>query len=178
MKRLLSLVLSGAVFTSVIAGALSLSMLRLLQSENPVSPAVQALVSASSTTPPTIVGTDHPVPATPQPHLAASPKVRVAEPPAAPNPQPSALAENDFASANDSGSETKSPVELVREKAELSREKAERLRARVEDLYQSHRISIAAYKQGQAEYRQELANYENQIAQLCGAMTGAGAANE
>jgi hypothetical protein len=178
MKRLLSLVLSGAVFTSVIAGALSLSMLRLLQSKNPVSSAVQALVSASSTTPPTIVGTDHPVPANPQPRLEASPKVRVAEPPAAPNPQPSALAENDFASENDSGSEPKSPVELVREKAELSREKAERLRARVEDLYQSHRISIAAYKQGQAEYRQELANYENQIAQLRGAMTGTGAANE
>jgi hypothetical protein len=172
MKRLLSLVLSGAVFTSVIAGALSLSMLRLLQSKNPVSTAVQALVSASSATPPTIVGTDHPVPANPQPHLAASPKIKAAEPPAAPTPQPSALADNGYSS------EPESPVELVREKAELSREKAERLRARVEDLYQSHRISIAAYKQGQAEYRHELANYENQIAQLRGAMTGTGAANE
>jgi hypothetical protein len=52
MKRLLSLVLSGAVFTSVIAGALSLSMLRLLQSKNPVSPAVQALVSQAQPRPP------------------------------------------------------------------------------------------------------------------------------
>lgn len=184
MKRLVSLILAGAVFTSVIAGALTFSMLRLLQSKNAVPTAFQALVSASSSMPPTIVGTDHPVPASPppepphlaarpkQPFLVASPKTRAAEQPAAPTPQPSALAKND------SGSETNSPVELVREKAELSREKAERLRARVEDLYRAHRISLAAYKQGQAQYREELANYENQIAQLHGAMTGTGAANE
>lgn len=177
MKRLVSLILAGTVFTSVIAGALTFSMLRLLQSKNAVPTAFQALVSASSSMPPTIVGTDHPVPASPpqpphlaarpkQPFLPASPKTRAAQQPAAPTPQPSALAENDPRSENDSGSETKSPVELVREKAELSREKAEHLRARVEGLYQAHRISLAAYKQGQAEYRQELANYENQIAQL------------
>jgi type IV secretory pathway VirB10-like protein len=175
MKRLLSLVLSGAIFASVIAGALSLSMLRLLQSKSAPSGGAapsQALVSAGSTTAPTMAGTDHPVPVNPSPEVTAAPKQQTPIPPATPAPQISAVAEND------SRSETESPVELVREKAEQARENAERLRAHVEDLYQAHRISEAAYKQGQAEYHHELAKYEDQIAKLHTTMTGTGAANE
>jgi hypothetical protein len=174
MKRLLSLILSGAVFTAVIAGALSFSMLRLFQSKSAVSGATApspALVSASSASP-TIVGTDHPVPVNPPPQVTTTPERQTLMLAATPSPQKSGLAEND------SRSETESPVEIVREKAEQARENAERLRARVEDLYQAHRISEAAYKQGQAEYHHELAKYEDQIAKIRTEMTGTGTANE
>jgi hypothetical protein len=188
MKRSLSIAFLGALFTSVIAGALILSTLRLLQSKSALTTttagAPQKVVSESlaASPSPTIVGTDHPVLATSPQQLADIPKYKAPNPPATPykapnppapsTPQPSAVAETD------SQNQAETQSELVREKAEHAREKAEQLRARIEDLYQAHRISVAAYKQGQAEYQHELANYENQIAKLRSASTGTGAANE
>ena len=187
MKRSLSIAFLGALFTSVIAGALTLSTLRLLKSKNVLSTAtvgaaLQKVISTSSAASPspTIVGTDHPVPVNSPQQLAVVPKYKAPNPPATPykapnlpatsTPQRLAVAEND------SQNEAESPSELVRENAERARERAEQLRARIEDLYQAHQISVAAYKQGQAEYQRELANYENQIAKL--RSTGTGAANE
>jgi hypothetical protein len=199
MKRPFSIVLSAAVFASVIAGALTLSTLKLMQPKSASSTATappKEVVSAGSKPTPTIVGTDHPVPVTPPLQLAASPKLKAPNPPATSVPQPSALVENvsrhraeslsedasrheaDSLADNASSREADSPVELVREKAEQARERAERLRARVEDLYQAHRISEAAYKQGQAEYQHELAKYEDQIGKLRGATSGTGASND
>ena len=187
MKRPLSIVLSAAVFTSVIAGALTLSTLKLMQPKTAASTTAappQEVVSASSKTSPAIVGTDHPVPVSPPQQVAASPKLKPFNPPATPLPRASALVDNvsrhdaESVSDNVSGQETESPAELSREKAEQSRESAERLRARVEDLYQSHRISETAYKQGQAQYQQELAKYEDQIAKLRSATSSTGATND
>ena len=192
MKRLLSIAFLGALFTSVIAGALTLSMLRLLQSKNVLSwatvgAALEKVVSTSSkaSPSPTIVGTDHPVPVNSPQQLAAvsrtkenkalnSPErpYKAPNPPATSTPQPSAVVEND------SQNEAESPSERVRENAERAREKAEQLRARIEDLYQAHQISVAAYKQGQVEYQHELAIYENQIAKLRSPSTGTGADDE
>jgi type IV secretory pathway VirB10-like protein len=197
MKRPLSIILSSAVFTSVIAGAVAFSTLKLMQPKGAISNAAgpaKEVVSTSSKPFPTIVGTDHPVPVTPPLQLAASPKPRASNPPAKPVPQASALVENtsqhqdESPSANisrhqaeslaDNRGEAESPANLRREKAEQARENAERLRARVEDLYQAHRISETAYKQGQAEYQHALAKYEDQIAKLRGATTGTGATND
>ncbi|HEY4815115.1 MAG TPA: hypothetical protein VIH58_10585 [Chthoniobacterales bacterium] len=177
MKRSLSIVFSGIVFTSVIAGALTISMLKLLPSKSAGSregALPQAVVSANSTASasPAIVGTDHPVPVNPSLQVAASPKHKTPNPPSTPAPQVSALAEND------SRYNAESPSELTRAKAEQARDQAERTRARVESLYQEHRISEAAYKQAQAEYQHELAKYGNQIARYRSTMTGTGAANE
>jgi len=177
MKRSLSIVFSGVVFTSVIAGALTISMLKLMPSKSAGSTAgevPQAVVSSISTASPSpaIVGTDHPVPVTPPLQVAASPKPKTPNPPSTPASQVSAVA------GNDSHYEAESPSELTRQKAEQAREKAERMRARVEDLYQEHRISEAAYKQGQAEYQRELAQYGNQIARYHSTTAGTGAANE
>ena len=178
------------MFTSVIAGALTFSTLKLMQPKSASSTAAspQAVVSANSKASPTIVGTDHPVPVTPPLQLAASPKFKAANPRATPVPRASALVENtsghpsaspsntsrrEAESLADSASryEAESPAELVRGRAEQARENAERLRERVEDLYQSHRISETAYKQGQAEYQHALAKYEDQIAKLHGGAT-------
>jgi hypothetical protein len=199
MKRPLSIVLSSAVFTSVIAGAITFSTLKLMQPKGPISNAAapaKEVVSTSSKASPTIIGTDHPVPVTSPLQLAASPKPKAFNWPATPDPQASALVENasqhqaESPSANTSrhqaesladnsgSSETESPAELVRERAEQARQNAERLRARVEDLYQAHRISETAYKQGQAEYQHALAKYEDQIAKLRGPTTGTGATND
>jgi hypothetical protein len=198
MNRPLTIVLSAAVFTSVIAGALTLSALKLMQRKGASSTAAspQALVSANSKASPTIVGTDHPVPVNPPLQLAASPRSKPPNARATPVPRASALVENasghPFASPsnnafgheteslsdNASRYEAESPAEIVREKAEQAREKAENLRARVEKLYQAHRISETAYKQGQAEYQHELAKYEDQMAKLRGATTGTGSAND
>ena len=186
MKRPLSIAISAAVFTSVIAGALTFSALKLMQPKTAPSTAAppKDVVSASAKAAPTIVGTDHPVPISPPLQLAASPKLNPPNPPATPVPQASALVENasqreaESLSDNVSEQEAESPAELSREKVEQSRERAERLRARVEALYQAHRISEAAYKQGQAEYQHELAKYEDQIAKLHSATTGTGASNE
>jgi hypothetical protein len=189
MNRPLSIALSATVFTSVIAGALTLSTLKLMQPKSAPSTAAspQAVVSANSKTSPTIVGTDHPVPVNPPVQLTARAKSKSANPRATPVPQASALVENasghssaspsktpflhdaDALSDNSSRSEAESPVEVVREKAEQARERAENLRARVEELYQAHRISETAYKQGQAQYQHELAKYEDQMARLRGA---------
>ena len=190
MNRPLSIVLSATVFTSVIAGALTFSTLKLMQPKSASSTAAspQAVVYANSKASPTIVGTDHPVPVTPPLQLAASPKSKAANPRATPVPRASALVENtsghpsaspsntsrrEAESLADSASryEAESPAELVRGRAEQARENAERLRERVEDLYQSHRISETAYKQGQAEYQHALAKYEDQIAKLHGGAT-------
>lgn len=198
MNRPLSIALSATVFTSVIAGALTLSTLKLMQPKSASSTAAspQAVVSANSKAPPTIVGTDHPVPVNPPLQLAASPKSKAPNPRATPVPRASALVENasghpsvspsnnafgqeaESLSDNASRYEAESPAEIVREKAEQARERAESLRARVEELYQAHRISETAYKQGQAEYQHELAKYEDQIAKLHGATTGTGATND
>lgn len=192
MKRSLSIAFLGALFTSVIAGALTLSTLRLLQSKNVLSwatagAALQKVISASSAASPspTIVGTDHPVPVNSPQQLAAVSKTKenkTLNPPArpykAPNPPATSTPQPSAAVENDSQNEPESPAELVREKAEHAREKAEQLRARIEDLYQAHRISVAAYKQGQAEYQHELANYENQIAKSRIPSTGTGTDNE
>jgi type IV secretory pathway VirB10-like protein len=185
MKRPLSIILSIAVFTSVIAGAVAFSTLKLMQPKGAISNAAapaKEVVSTSSKASPTIVGTDHPVPVTPPLQLAASPRPRASNPPAKPVPQASALVENtsqqQAESLADNRGEAGSPANLRREKAEQARENAERLRARVEDLYQAHRISETAYKQGQAEYQHALAKYEDQIAKLRGATTGTGATND
>ena len=197
MNRPLSIVLSAAVFTSVIAGALTLSTLKLMQPKSGSSTAAspQAVVSANSKASPTIVGTDHPVPANPPMPLAASPKSKAPNPRATPVPRASALVENasghpsapsdnnsrreaGLLADNASRSEAEPPAELVRARAEQARERAESLRGRVEELYQAHRISETAYKQGQAEYQHELAKYEDQMAKLRGATTGTGAAND
>ena len=193
MKRSFSIVLSAAVFTSVIAGALTLSTLKLMQSKSASSTAAAPTKEVASST---MIGTDHPVPVNPPLRLAASPKSNRANPPGTPVPRASALVENvsrhqaqslsqdssrhdaESLADNASSREADSPVELVREKAEQARERAERLRARVEDLYQSHRISETAYKQGQAAYQQELAKYEDQIAKLHGSTNGTGASND
>jgi len=193
MKRSLSIILSGAVFTSVIAGAVAFSTLKLLESRSAAS---KEIVSTNSKASPTIVGTDHPVPANSPRQLAARPKAKASNPPATPVPQASALVQNasghqsalpsdntsrhDAESLSDNASrdEADSPAEIVREKAEQARERAENLRARVEELYQTHRISETAYKQGQAEYQHELAKYEDQMAKLRGATIGTGATNE
>ena len=198
MKRPLSIIISGAVFISVIAEALTLSMVKLMQPKSAPSTAAapsQEIVSAGSKPSPTIVGTDHPVPVSPALQPLATAEL-APNPPATPVPQASALVENtpdhqvespsDNASRhqtepladNSSSREAESPAEIAREKAEQDREKAERLRARIEALYQSRRISEAAYKQGQAEYQHELAEYENRITKLRSAATGTGAANE
>ena len=168
MKRSLGIVLLGVLFASVIAGALTLS-LKLLQSKNASPPPIAA---ASFSPSPTIVGTDHPVPAKSPEQSAANSRRKAFNPPMTPIPHASAVAESD------SQKEAASPAKLVREKAEQMRERAEQLRARVEDLYQAHRISAEAYKQGQAEYQHALASYEDQIAKLRGASSGTGAANE
>ena len=203
MNRPLRIVLSAAVFTSVIAGALTLSALKLMQPKGASSMAAspQALVSANSKAPPAIVGTDIPVPVNPPLQLAASPKSKAPNPRATPVPRASALVENasghpsaspstaspsnntsrreaESVADNASRDEAESPAELVRERAEQARESAERIRSRVEDLYQAHRISETAYKQGQAEYQHALAKYEDQIAKLRTATTGTGAAND
>ncbi|HTD17113.1 MAG TPA: hypothetical protein VK673_18155 [Chthoniobacterales bacterium] len=198
MKRPFSIVLSAAVFTSVIAGALTLSTLKLMQSKSAFFTAAhpQEVVSGNSKASPTIVGTDHPVPASPPLKLAASPKSKAPNPRATPVTQASALVENasvhqsaspsttasrheaESLANNASSREADSPAEIVREKAEQARERAENLRARVEELYQAHRISETAYKQGQAEYQQALAKYEDQMAKLRGATMGTGATNE
>ena len=197
MNRPLSIVLSAAVFTSVIAGALTLSTLKLMQPKSASSTAApQGLVSANAKASPTIVGTDHPVPVNPPLQLAASPKSKAPNPRATPVPSASALVENasghlsaspfnnafgheaESVADNASRYEAESPAEIVREKAEQARESAERIRSRVEDLYQAHRISETAYKQGQAEYQHALAKYEDQIAKLRTATTGTGAAND
>jgi hypothetical protein len=199
MKRPLSIILSGILFTSVIAGAVTFSMLKLTQPKSVSSTAAappKEVVSASSKAPPTVVGTDHPVPVNSPLQLAASPRPNAPNPPATPVPQASAIVENvsrhraqspshnashhEIASLSDNGSryEAESPAEVVRERAEQARERAERLRARVEDLYQSHRITEAAYKQGQAEYQNELAKYEDQIAKLHGSTDATGMSNE
>jgi hypothetical protein len=193
MNRPLSIVLSATVFTSVIAGALTFSTLKLMQ---PKSASPQAVVSANSKPSPTIVGTDHPVPVNPPQQLAASPKSKTPNPRATPVPRASALVENasghpsaspsdnssrregEFLADNASRYEAESPAELVRERAEQARESAERIRARAEDLYQAHRISESAYKQGQAEYQRALARYEDLIAKLRGATTGTGPTND
>ena len=199
MKKPLSIVLSGVVFTSVIAAAVTFSMLKLLESKSAISTAAtppKEVVSTSSKASPTIVGTDHPVPVSPPLQLAASPKPDASNPPATPVPRASALAENasrhqaespsdntsrhepESLADNASRDEAESPAELVRERAEQARERAENLRGRVEELYQAHRISETAYKQGQAEYQHALAKYEDQIAKLRGATNGTGATNE
>lgn len=193
MKRSLSIILSGAVFTSVIAGAVAFSTLKLLESRSAAS---KEVVSTSSKASPTIVGTDHPVPVNPPVQLAARPKSKAPNPRATPVPQASALVENasghpsaspsnkasrqeaESLSDNTSRDEAESPAEIVREKAEQARERAESLRARVEELYQAHRISETAYKQGQAEYQHELAKYEDLIARLRDANNGTGTSNE
>ncbi|MBV8483791.1 MAG: hypothetical protein JO077_13115 [Verrucomicrobia bacterium] len=199
MKRPFSIVLSVAVFTSVIAGALTFSTLKLMQPKSASSTAAaptKEVVSASSKASPTIVGTDHPVPVNPPLRLAASPKSKASNPRATPVTPDSALVENasghqsaspstndsrheaESLADNASSREADSPAEIVREKAEQARERAEDLRARVEELYQAHRISETAYKQGQAEYQHALAKYEDQIAKLRGATIGTGATND
>lgn len=169
MKRSLSMVLWGVLFTSVIAGALTLSTVKLWQARFATAAAGtprQALVSAE------MVGTDHPVPANPTLGLARNPKRKAPDPPMTPSPQSSNLTENDFQL------EPQAPRELVRAKAEQKREKAERMRAHVEGLYQRHQISEADYKRWQTEYQHELTGYEDQIAKYHGAMTRTGTANE
>ena len=197
MKRPLSIALSATVFTSVIAGALTLSTLKLMQPKSASSTASpQAVVSANSKPSPTIVGTDHPVPVNPPVQLAARPRSKAPNPRATPIPQASALVENasghpsaspsnkasrqeaESLSDNASRDEADSPAEIVREKAEQARERAENLRARVEELYQAHRISETAYKQGQAEYQHALAKYEDQMARLRGTNTEMGTTND
>jgi hypothetical protein len=188
VKRSISIVVLGALFTAVVAGALTFSVTRLLSSKSALSTATagatdQKVLFASSTASPSpeIAGTDHPVPVNSPAPLAASPRLVATSkyktpnppnPPATPVPQASALAEND------PQNEAESPSEVIREKVEKVRERAERLRSRVEDLYQSRRISLAAYKQGQAEYQHQLAAYENQIAKLHGATGPTGTTNE
>jgi len=198
MNRPLRIVLSATVFTSVIAGALTLSALKLMQRKGASSAAAspQALVSANSKASPTIVGTDHPVPVNPPLQLAASPRSKAPNARATPVPRASALVENasghpspspsnnafgheaESLSDNASRDEAESPAEIVREKAEQAREKAENLRARVEELYQAHRISETAYKQGQAEYQHALAKYEDQMARLRGTNAEMGTTND
>ena len=109
MKRPLSIILSGAVFTAVIVAALALSMQKLMQPKSASSTAAaprQEVASGSSKTSPTIVGTDHPVPVSPPPQVAATPnpstrtrlaqgKLNAPNQPATPVPQDSALVEND-----------------------------------------------------------------------------------
>ena len=77
MKRPFSIVLSAAVFTSVIAGALTLSTLKLMRPKIPSSTATapsKEVVSAGSKPAPAIVGTDHPVPVNSPLRLAADPR--------------------------------------------------------------------------------------------------------
>jgi hypothetical protein len=175
MKRSLSTVLWGVLFTSVIAGALTLSMVKLWQKRF-AKPAVgtppQGVVSAGLAASPEIVGTDHPIPVNPTPELTPTPKHKVPNSLTTPSPQISNLTEND------SQLQPQPSREFVRAKAEQTRKKAERMRAHVEGLYQRHRISEAEYKKGQAEYQRELTAYEDQIAKYHGAMTGTGTANE
>jgi hypothetical protein len=199
MKRPLSIILSSAVFTSVIAGAITFSTLKLMQPKGATSTAAapaKEVVSTSSKASPAMVGTDHPVPVTPPLQLAASPKPKASNRPATPVPQASAVVENasrqqaespsdnisrhpaESLADNSYSREPESPAELVRERAEEARESAERLRARVEGLYQAHRISETAYKQGQAEYQHALAKYEDQIAKLRGTTNATGATND
>ena len=199
MKRPLSIILSSAVFISVIAGAVAFSTLKLMQpkgaNSNAAAPAKEVVSTSSKASPP-MVGTDHPVPVTPPPQLAAIPKLKAFNRPATPAPKASALVENpsqhqaespsdnpshhqaESLADNSYSREPESPVEVVRERAEEARESAERLRARVEDLYQAHRISETAYKQGQAEYQRALAKYEDQIAKLRGPTTGTGTTSD
>jgi ABC-type nickel/cobalt efflux system permease component RcnA len=183
MKRPLSIALAAAVFTSVIAGALTLSTLKLMQPKS-ASSAMTAPAKEVASAAPTIIGTNHPVPVTPRQQLAASPKLKAFNSSATPAPRDSPLVENNshhdaqLLADNASAHEAASPAELSREKAEQVRERAERLRSRVEDLYQAHRISETAYKQGQAEYQHELAKYEDQISKLRGATDGSGTSND
>jgi hypothetical protein len=114
MKRPLSIVLSAAVFTSVIAGALTLSTLKLMQPKTGSTAAAppKDLVSASAKASPAMVGTDHPVAVNSPlrsasgPRLSdrafldkresrsASPKSNAPNLPATPIPEASALVEN------------------------------------------------------------------------------------
>jgi type IV secretory pathway VirB10-like protein len=175
MKRSLRIIVAVAVFTSVIAGALTLSTLMLLQSKSakPMSGAPpKGLVSAGPKNSPEMVGTERPVPVNPTPAETAAPKRKAPNPVKTAPPQSPNLVEND----SEQGAET--PQEFVREKAEEERQNAERMRARVEELYQRRQISGEAYRKGQAEYQEELAKYEHQIAKYHNATTGTGAANE
>jgi hypothetical protein len=175
MKRSLSTVLWGVLFTSVVAGALTLSMVKLWQTRF-ARPAVgtppQGVVSARLAASSEMVGTENPVPANPTPELAPASKHKASNSPTTSSPQISNLAETD------SQLQPQPSRASVRAKAEQTRKKAERMRAHVEGLYQQHRISEAEYKKGQAEYQHELTAYEDQIAKYHGAMTGTGAANE
>lgn len=167
MKRSLKLILLGILFTSVIAGALTVSLLRLLRSQNPglATPQIQ-VVGADQTSSPTMVGTEHPVPVIQPSFVTAKPQV--------PSPSTTPAFQTPKVVANDLRDEVQSSQKSAREKAEAVRRKAEQLRSRVENLYQSHRISAAAYKKGQAEYRLELAKYEDQIALYRSGPTGIG----
>jgi hypothetical protein len=174
MKRSLSMVLWGVLLTSVIAGALTLSTLKLLQTRiaKPAAGAPpQGVVSAGLAGSPEIVGTENPIPVNPTPELTPSPKNRT-QSPTTPAPQVSNLAQKD------SQLEPQSPREFVRAKAEQARERAERMRARVEGLYQRRQISEEAYRKGQADYQHELAKYEDQIAKYRGVTTGTGGTSE
>jgi hypothetical protein len=169
MKRSLSMVLWGVLLTSVIAGALTLSTLKLLQTRiaKPAAGAPpQGVVSAGLAGSPEIVGTENPIPVNPTPELTPTPKNRTQSPTTTPAPQVSNLAQND------SQLDPQSPREFVLAKAEQARERAERMRARVEGLYQRRQISEEAYRKGQAEYQEELAKYQDQIAKYRGATGG------
>ncbi len=98
MKRSLSTVLWGVLFTSVIAGALTLSMVKLWQTRF-AKPAVgtppQGVVSAGLAASPEIVGTENPVPVNPTPELTPTPKHKASNTLTTPSPQISNLTEND-----------------------------------------------------------------------------------
>ena len=163
-QRPRKLSLLAVLLTSIVASALTFAAISLLGSKS--------ASSKEASTPPAIVGTDHPVPASPPLPSATSPEYKSQNPMTTPVPQPSAVVEKD------SGAEADSPRESMREKAEQARDEAERKRAHAEDLYQSRVISAEAYRKAQAEYQQEMLKYRNQLTEYRRTLNAAGATNE
>ena len=189
MKRPFSIVLSAAVFTSVIAGALTFSTLKLVQPKSASATAAappQGVVSAGSNAFPTIVGTDHPVPVSSPVEVAASPESNAPNAPATPVPQASALVENAFSHQAESPSDNSSRDEVrsisdsashheaqslsdnsSRQEAEspagLVREKAEQAREKAERLRARVEDLYQSRRISETAYKEGQAEYQREL---------------
>ena len=190
MKRPLSIIFAGVVFTAVIVAALALSMQKLMQPKSPSSMAAappKEVVSGNAKASPTIVGTDHPVSVSPPQQLADTPnpwaRIRLAQgtlnapnPPLTPVPQASALVENashhqaESPSDNAARHQTESLVGNstsgeAESPAELVREKAEQAREEAERLSARVESLYQSRQISEAAYKQGQAEYQHKLAE-------------
>ena len=143
-KPSLNMILLSVLLTIIIAGALTFASVSLMHPSSTRSKKGPALLaeaaSASQTTSPLFVGTEHPVPVDPTSLQTTSAKHESSNPVTAPTPQPTVVF------GKNSRREVEPLSKETREKLERAREAAERERAHVEYLYQKHLISEEAYK--------------------------------